>query len=110
MATLLTEVKELRAEVKREADPTRPLTAADLCERWHIEGETPQLKLKTLARKCGRYGLKQLKGGQGWNALYLRSHVLRAEELAAGKIRSRKTKPKTRTRRSASLPTEAAAA
>lgn len=73
-------------------DMTRPMTAAELCERWRIESSSPVLKLAYLARRCRSYGLQALKGGDGWNALYRRADVLRAEEHAAGKIRGRKIK------------------
>lgn len=95
MQAILAEVKELRVEVKRsrgQEDMTRPLTAAELCERWHIAGATPALSLAYLARRCRAAGLTALKGGDGWNALYRRADVLRAEEYLAGCIRARKTK------------------
>lgn len=89
---LMVEVKALRKEVQSGADPTRPLTAEELCERWHIVAPQPQLQLLYLARKCRLHGLQPLKGGSGWNALYRRADVVRAEEYAAGKIRGRKSK------------------
>jgi hypothetical protein len=89
---LLTEVRDLRKAVAANADPTRPLTAEEMCERWHIVAPQPELRLLYLARKCRLHGLQPLKGGSGWNALYLRADVLRAEEHAAGKIRGRKPK------------------
>lgn len=95
MLTLLTEMRELRSEIKAaksQDDLTRPLTAAELCERWHIAGAKPELRLAYLARRCRAAGLTALKGGDGWNALYRRADVVRAEEHAAGKIRGRKTK------------------
>lgn len=93
---LMEEVAGLRKEVQAQADPTRPVTAEELCGRWHIDGPTPEHRLLYLARRCRLYGLQALKGGDGWNALYRRADVLRAEEHAAGKIRGRKHKAKGR--------------
>jgi hypothetical protein len=72
------------------ADMTAPLTAEALCERWQIEAETESLQLLYLGRKCRAWGLRQLKGGRGWNALYGRADVLHAESYAGGKINRRK--------------------
>ena len=55
VATILVELRELRAEVKKgrvEEDMTAPLTAGDLCKRWCVEASTPALRLTYLARKC----------------------------------------------------------
>jgi hypothetical protein len=54
------------------------------------------MQLLYLSRKCRDWGLRPLKGGRGWNALFSRADVRRAEEYAAGKIRGRKTKTKRR--------------
>lgn len=96
VATLLTEIQQLRAEVRLGNDPTRPLSAEELCQRWNITGPTPAHRLRYLTRLCRAYGLTHLEGRDGWNALYRRADVLRAEEHGAGKIRSRKRKPKGR--------------
>lgn len=75
-------------------DPTRPFTAGDLVERWEIKAETKELQLQYLSRKCRAWGLKPLKGSDGWNALYHRGDVLHAEGFAARKMSRRKNKPK----------------
>jgi len=80
LVTLLTEVRELR----READPTAPMTAVEMCRRWNIAGETDEARLFNLARRCREYGLRPLKKSRGWEALYRRADVLAAEEFAAG--------------------------
>ena len=95
VATILMELRELREEVKKThgaEDMTRPLKAEEVCERLGITARTPKLKLFYLARRCRQYGLAPLAGSRGWNALYRRADVLRAEEHAAGKIRGRKSK------------------
>lgn len=94
MLTILAEVQELRSEVKAarlQEDMTRPFTAEEMCERWHITGPTKEHQLRYLARRCRDMGLAHLKGRDGWNALYRRADVVRAEEHGAGKIRGRKT-------------------
>ena len=87
LVTLLTEVREMR----READPTAPMTAEDLCRRWQIPGETPKHQLFNLARRCGMYGLEAAKGTRGWEALFSRSDVLAAEAFMFGKSKRRRT-------------------
>lgn len=77
------------AEVKPE-DMTRPLTALELCERWHVTATSEALRLLYLSRKCRQWGLRPLQGARGWNALYGRADVLHAESFAAGKIKRRK--------------------
>lgn len=77
------------AEVKPE-DMTRPLTALELCERWHVTASSAELQLLYLSRKCRQWGLRPLKGARGWNALYGRADVLHAESFAGGKIKRRK--------------------
>lgn len=93
------EMPALLTKLQAAQDPTRPMTARELCERWVIDGATPELQLANLARRCRLYGLHAFRGSDGWNALYGRTDVLRAEECGAGKIRSRKSaakKPATR--------------
>ena len=75
-------------------DPTRPLTAEELCERWGITAETPELQLAYLRRKARKWGLEALDGSDGWQALYTRGDVLHAEAFAARSRTRRKTKPK----------------
>ncbi|MCG3206292.1 MAG: hypothetical protein KCHDKBKB_03026 [Elusimicrobia bacterium] len=91
---MLGELRELREQVTRALpvpeDATRPLTALELMERWHIAAETPELRLTYLARKAREWGLQPLAGTRGWDALYPRADVLHAEEYAAGRIRRRK--------------------
>lgn len=71
-------------------DMTRPLTAAELCERWHVVAECAEMRLLYLSRKCRAWGLRALSGGRGWNALYSRDDVLHAESFAGGKIKRRR--------------------
>lgn len=71
-------------------DVTRPLTALELCERWRVTAASKELKLLYLSRKCRAWGLRPLKGGRGWAALYGRADVLHAESFAGGKIKRRK--------------------
>ena len=86
MVTLLEEVREMR----READPTAPMTAVELCRRWNIAGETDEARLFNLARRCREYGLRPLKKSRGWEALYRRADVVAAEEFAAGILKRRR--------------------
>lgn len=79
----------LVAEVKPE-DMTRPLTALELCERWHVTATSDARRLLYLGRKCRQWGLRPLSGGRGWNALYDRADVLHAESFAGGKIKRRR--------------------
>lgn len=81
---------EALGELKREADPTRPLTAEALCERWNIAGDSDEARLYNLARKCRLWGLEPMKGTRGWEALYARGAVLAAESYAAGKSKRRR--------------------
>lgn len=93
VATILTELRELRAEVKMsrgQEDMTRPLTAGELCERWKIKAATHELELLALRRRCGAWGLRPLNGVRGWKALYARAEVLRAESFANGNLTRRK--------------------
>lgn len=76
-------------EAKPE-DMTRPLTALELCERWHVTAASAELQLLYLSRKCRQWGLRPLSGGRGWHALYGRADVLHAESFAGGKIKRRK--------------------
>ena len=71
-------------------DLTAPLTAEELCARWKIDASSPDLQLLYLGRKCRAWGLRPLKGGRGWNALYGRADVLHAESFAGGKINRRR--------------------
>ncbi len=71
-------------------DMTRPLTALELCERWHVEASSAELQLLYLSRKCRAWGLRSLKGARGWSALYGRADVLHAESFAGGKLKRRK--------------------
>ncbi|MEG7677049.1 hypothetical protein U2060_15020, partial [Listeria monocytogenes] len=68
-------------------DATRPLTALELCKRWHVEAPSDELRLLYLSRKCRAWGLKPLRGGRGWNALYDRADVVHAQSFAGGKIK-----------------------
>lgn len=81
---------EVLSELKREADPTRPLTAEELCGRWNIAGDSGEARLFNLARKCRQWGLEPMKGTRGWEALYARSKVLAAESYAAGNSKRRR--------------------
>lgn len=76
-------------EAKPE-DMTRPLTALELCESWHVAAASAKLQLLYLSRKCRAWGLRPLSGGRGWNALYGRADVLHAESFAGGKIKRRR--------------------
>jgi len=76
-------------EAKPE-DMTRPLTALELCERWHVTAASAELQLLYLSRKCRQWGLRPLSGARGWNALYGRADVLHAENFAGGKIKRRR--------------------
>ncbi len=71
-------------------DPTRPLTAAELCERWNITSWTAGQKLDAMTKRAKRWGLRPLLNTRGWEALYNRQDVLSAEELAAGKMNRRR--------------------
>jgi|GEM_PF-2784830 len=71
-------------------DMTRPLSASELCERWHVTATNAELQLLYLARRCRQWGLRPLQGARGWNALYGRAEVLHAESFASGKINRRK--------------------
>ena len=86
LVTLLTQVREMR----READPTAPMTAEELCRRWQIPGETPKNQLFNLARRCGMYGREAAKGTRGWEALFSRSDVLATEAFMFGKSKRRR--------------------
>jgi len=91
LSLILAELRELRAgSAKPPVDETRPLTALELCERWHVEASTAELQLLYLSRKCRAWGLRPLEGTKGWNALYGRADVLHAESFAAGKLKRRK--------------------
>lgn len=65
-------------------DLSRPLSAAELCERWQVRAESKVLRLQYLARKCRAWGLEPMKGGRGEYATYARAAVLKAEAYAAG--------------------------
>jgi hypothetical protein len=91
LGLILSELRELRAGVARPVvDETRPLTALELCERWHVEAPTEALRLLYLSRKCRAWGLRALEGTKGWSALYGRADVLHAESFASGKLKRRK--------------------
>jgi len=90
MTLLLAELREHRQMGKRPEDLTRPLTALELCERWHVTATSEALRLLYLSRKCRQWGLRPLQGARGWNALYGRADVLHAESFAGGKIKRRK--------------------
>lgn len=94
MATILVEVRELRAEVARRVagaeDMTAPMMAEELCARWGIEAPTRALRLTYLARKCRAWGLRPLAGTCGEAAMYARDDVLHAESFAAGKMNRRR--------------------
>lgn len=70
-------------------DMTRPFTAEQLCDRWHVEAKTKALQLVYLNRLCHRWGLRPLSGTKGWTALYHRADVLHAESYAGGKTKRR---------------------
>lgn len=80
---------EVRREVRAAQDLTAPLSAEELCARWHVVGDSPELRLFNLARRCREYGLKPLKGSRGWEALYARADVLSAESYAAAKAKGK---------------------
>lgn len=71
-------------------DPTRPLTAEEMCERWDITSESEAGQLELLNKRAVRWGLRPLAGTRGWDALYSREDVLHAEAMAAGKLTRRK--------------------
>ncbi len=72
-------------------DATQPWSAGELILRWKIgSGLLNETHLRHLARKCRRWGLKPLRGGRGWSALYARADVLRAESYAAGQLTKKK--------------------
>lgn len=74
-----------------ETDATQPWSAGELILRWKIgSGLLNETHLRHLARKCRRWGLKPLRGGRGWSALYARADVLRAESYAAGQLTKKK--------------------
>lgn len=81
--------REIR-EMKREADPTAPMTAGDLCVRWKVEADSPEMQLKYLARRCLAWGVRPMRGTRGWEALYPRQAVLHAEAFAAGTMTRRR--------------------
>lgn len=93
MQLLLSELGSINQKLsalRSHDDQTRPLTAKELCERWHVEAETDELRLLYLSRKCRAWGLKPLQGGRGWNALYQRADVMHAENFANGSLKRRK--------------------
>jgi hypothetical protein len=90
LGLILAELRELKAVTRPAVDETRPLTALELCERWHVEASTEALRLLYLSRKCRSWGLRPLEGTKGWSALYGRADVLHAESFAAGKLKRRK--------------------
>jgi len=83
-------IEQRLASAAKLEDMTAPLTAAELCKRWKIDAGTEARQLLYLSRKCSAWGLRPLKGGRGWNALYSRADVLHAESFAGGKINRRK--------------------
>ena len=83
-------IEQKLAEPRAVDDATRPLTAQELCERWHVEAPSDKLKLLYLSRNCRAWGLKPLKGTRGWNALYQRADVVHAESFANGNLKRRK--------------------
>ena len=85
----LGELRSLVAKALAPAQESRPLTAAELLERWQIPGKTQKDRLHLLARKCRDRGLKPMEGSRGLSATYGVSDVLRAEAYAQGQLRSR---------------------
>lgn len=79
MVLLTAEVHALRDQVA--GDPTRPLTAEQLCERWGIKGEGVN-QLRNLRKRCDRLSLRAMPGSRGSAATYRLADVLRAEKLA----------------------------
>lgn len=104
VATILVELRELRAEVASRSqevkagpsrgeevtDMTRPVSAVELCERWKITAPSRALRLTYLARKCKAWGLRPLKGTRGEGAMFARDAVIHAEAVGAGKINRRR--------------------
>lgn len=63
----------------------KPLTQAELIERWRIptEGRSYRAVREDLYRRMAAGGLHRMKGTRGEKALFRPADVLRAEERAA---------------------------
>jgi hypothetical protein len=68
------------------AEATRPLTAEQLCTRWKIKADTPELQLHKLARLARRWKLSPFAGTRGWAAVYAIADVVDAEARANGSL------------------------
>ena len=73
-------------------DPSAPLCAVDLIERWKITGADDAARLHNLARRCRDWGLVPMRGTRGELALYGRVEVQAAEAFALGKLHRRRVR------------------
>jgi hypothetical protein len=69
---------------------SRPLSAAQLIDRWAVAGKTTADQLENLADKCRSRGLRPMAGGRGMHATYMLADVIAAEAYASGKTSRRR--------------------
>lgn len=74
-------VREEMKAVAAAADPTQPITAEQLCERWKVVAATKELQLHKLARLAREGRLRPLAGGKGWSKRYALTAVIAAEKI-----------------------------
>lgn len=87
---MLRTMVETLAEVLQPAAQSRPLTAEQLMVRWAVPGETLELRLDNLARRCRAWGLKPMRGTRGLGATYMVADVVAAEAFGNGTTKRRR--------------------
>ncbi len=86
----LRSLMEAVAAVLSPAGQSRPLTAEELMRRWAVPGETLELRLDNLAKRCRARGLKPMKGTRGAFATYMVADVQAAEGFSNGTTKRRR--------------------
>jgi len=86
----LRSLMEAVAAVLSPAGQSRPLTAVQLMDRWAVPGESMELRLDNLAKRCRARGLKPMRGTRGVAATYMVADVVAAEGFANGTTQRRR--------------------
>lgn len=86
----LRSLMEAVAAVLQPAGQSRPLTAEQLMVRWAVPGETLELRLDNLAKRCRARGLKPMRGTRGLAATYMVGDVVAAEAFSNGTTKRRR--------------------
>jgi hypothetical protein len=81
---------EAVAAVLQPAGSSRPLSAEELMVRWSVPGETLELRLDNLAKRCRARGLRPMSGTRGMSATYMVADVVAAEGFSNGTTKRRR--------------------